>query len=185
MTAGVYISALLAEAALVYWVYRAGRKHPHLRTSTLIGGSWKNAAHVTRDLALGIALLAGWKVLSSGLERGMGGAPATVVGSWLPRSPLEIALWVPLSLSAGFAEELAFRGYLQSRFMSLTKSRWTAVGIQAVLFGLCHLYQGAAACARITLFGVGFGAMALWRRSLRPGMIAHAGTDIVAGIFRI
>jgi hypothetical protein len=30
-----------------------------------------------------------------------------------------------------------------------------------------------------------FGLLALWRGSLRPGMIAHSGTDILSGIFGI
>jgi len=30
-----------------------------------------------------------------------------------------------------------------------------------------------------------FGLLALWRGSLRPGIIAHAGSDILSGIFRI
>jgi membrane protease YdiL (CAAX protease family) len=38
---------------------------------------------------------------------------------------------------------------------------------------------------KIALFGLVFGLFAIWRRSLRPGMIAHALTDIVGGIFRI
>jgi hypothetical protein len=30
-----------------------------------------------------------------------------------------------------------------------------------------------------------YGAIALWRRSLKPTMILHAGTDIVSGIFGV
>jgi hypothetical protein len=30
-----------------------------------------------------------------------------------------------------------------------------------------------------------FGLLAIWRGSLRPGMIAHAGSDILSGIFGI
>jgi hypothetical protein len=34
------------------------------------------------------------------------------------------------------------------------------------------------AVGRIMLFGVLFGLLAVWRKSLRPGMIAHAWSDI-------
>jgi hypothetical protein len=37
-------------------------------------------------------------------------------------------------------------------------------------------------CLRITGFGLLFGCLAEWRKSLRPGMIAHAWTDIFAGL---
>ncbi len=34
----------------------------------------------------------------------------------------------------------------------------------------------------ITVYGALFGLLAWWRRSLRPGMIAHAWTDIFSGV---
>jgi membrane protease YdiL (CAAX protease family) len=96
----------------------------------------------------------------------------------LPQGILESLAWLPLALSAGFCEELAFRGYLQKQFQAITGSAWMAVLIQAIVFGIGHLYEGVGAVARITLFGVLFGLFALWRKSLRPGMIAHAWSDI-------
>ena len=53
-----------------------------------------------------------------------------------------------------------------------------AVLFQAIVFGIGHLYEGVGQVARITLFGVLFGLLALWRKSLRPGMVAHAWSDI-------
>jgi membrane protease YdiL (CAAX protease family) len=38
---------------------------------------------------------------------------------------------------------------------------------------------------KIACFGALFGLLAMWRGSLRPGMIAHAGGDILSGIFGI
>jgi hypothetical protein len=81
-------------------------------------------------------------------------------------------------VSAGFCEELAFRGHLQQQFQSITGSAGWAVLIQAVVFGIGHLYEGMGAVARIMRFGVLFGLLALWRKSLVPGMIVHAGSDI-------
>jgi hypothetical protein len=94
-------------------------------------------------------------------------------------------LWVLVSCSAGFAEELAFRGYLLRKARARTGSTVLALIIQAIVFGVLHGYQGARAVAGVTLYGMAFGLIALWRRSLRPGMMAHAWTDIAAGIFQI
>lgn len=33
--------------------------------------------------------------------------------------------------------------------------------------------------------GALYGSLALWRKSLRPGMMAHAWSDILSGTFRI
>jgi len=98
---------------------------------------------------------------------------------------VEIVVWIAVSLVGGVAEEIVFRGYFQRQFEALTQSRWVALALQAVLFGVSHGYQGVSACLKITVIGVLFGLLALWRRSLRPGMVAHVWTDIASGIFRI
>ena len=90
-----------------------------------------------------------------------------------------------MSVSAGICEELAFRGYFQRQFAALAHSRWIALFAQAALFGISHGYQGTEACAKIAVFGLLFGALAMWRNSLRPGMVAHAWGDIASGIIGI
>jgi hypothetical protein len=45
-----------------------------------------------------------------------------------------------------------------------------------------HGYQGGMLILRICLLGLLFGAAALLRRSLIPGMVAHAATDIIGGL---
>jgi hypothetical protein len=57
--------------------------------------------------------------------------------------------------------------------------------MQAVLFGMGHGYQGMQAMAKIAVFGAMFGVLAIWRQSLRPGIITHAFGDILSGIFGI
>jgi membrane protease YdiL (CAAX protease family) len=74
---------------------------------------------------------------------------------------------------------------LLTQFRALTRSTGVALVLQAVLFGVSHGYQGLRACVTISVYGLFFGALALMKRSLRPGMIAHAWTDIAAGLFRI
>ena len=107
---------------------------------------------------------------------------AATVRPFLAHSPIEIAVWIALSVSAGFAEELVFRGYLQRQFTALTRSVPAGLVMQALVFGVSHGYQGVRACVRITAFGVLFGLIAVWQRRLRPGVLAHALTDIVAGL---
>ena len=84
-----------------------------------------------------------------------------------------------MSITAGFCEELVFRGYLQRQALGLTGSVALAVLAQAVLFGVAHWYQGVKMVVLITVLGILFGVLAHWRKSLRPGMIAHAWGDVV------
>jgi uncharacterized protein len=169
-----YISVLVFEWLLVLYV-RMGVHKRGVRLRDLIGGRWPTPQAVMKDIALGAGLWAVWMGLMN--AHVLGGGTNAAQGL-LPQGILESLAWIPLALSAGFCEELAFRGYLQKQFQAITGSVVWAVLIQAVVFGIGHLYEGVGPVVRIMLFGVLFGLLALWRKSLRPGMIAHAWSDI-------
>jgi hypothetical protein len=183
--ATLYFSLILGEWGLVMYVWRGGLRRSRTSLRDVIGGRWQSGRDVLRDLAIGAGLLITWKLLDSGMERLFGSGHAASIAGFLPQHGIESALWVLLSMSAGVCEELVFRGYLQRQFLAWTGSPWIAVLLQSVIFGISHGYQGAMACAKIAAFGALFGLTALWCRSLRPGMMAHATTDILAGLFRI
>jgi hypothetical protein len=83
-------------------------------------------------------------------------------------------------ISAGICEETVFRGYLQQQICSWTGNEFIGVLGQAVLFGLCHAYQGWKKMALIFVWGCVFGAVVWWRKGLRANMIAHAALDSLA-----
>jgi len=101
----------------------------------------------------------------------------------IPENRTEIALWCVLSLTAGFCEELVFRGYLQQTLKRYWNVGW-AIAAQAIFFGLVHIYQGFKSVVPILVLGLMFGCVAYWRRSLWPGMLVHMWTDIAGVIFR-
>jgi hypothetical protein len=169
-----YISVLISEWLLVLYV-RMGVHKRGVRLRDLVGGRWATPKDVLKDFALGVALWALWMGLQN--SHLLGGGTNAAQGL-LPQGLLESLAWIPLALSAGFCEELAFRGYLQKQFQAIVGSSALAILFQAIVFGVGHLYEGVGAAARITLFGVLFGLLALWRKSLRPGVIAHAWSDI-------
>jgi hypothetical protein len=106
---------------------------------------------------------------------------AKSVSTLFPQRLLEVVLWIATSLSAGFCEEVAFRGYFQKQFQAMTGSSAAGVILQGILFGISHGYQGLRAIIMIVLFGFLYGILAFWRKSLRPGTILHAWSDIYAG----
>src|SRR6266852_6341945 len=77
--------------------------------------------------------------------------------------------------------QLAFRGYFQKQFQAMTGSASASVILQGILFGISHGYQGLRAILMIMLFGFLYGMLAFWRKSLRPGIILHAWSDVYAG----
>lgn len=169
-----YVSLVVIEWLLVLYV-RMGVQKRGVRLRDLVGGRWSTPTEVLKDLALGAGLWAAWMGIQS--LHLFGDAPNAAQGL-LPKGVLESLVWVPVALSAGFCEELAFRGYLQKQFQAIAGSAMVAVLLQAIIFGAGHLYEGPAAVARIILFGILYGLLAHWRTSLRPGMMAHAWSDI-------
>jgi membrane protease YdiL (CAAX protease family) len=169
-----YISVVVFEWLLVLYV-RMGVHKRGMRLRDLDGGRWGVPKDVMKDIALGAGLWAVWIGLMN--PHVLGGGTNAAQGL-LPRGILESLMWIPVALSAGFCEEVAFRGYLQKQFQAITGSAGWAVLFQAIVFGIGHLYEGVGQAGRITLFGALFGLLALWRKSLRPGMVAHAWSDI-------
>lgn len=181
--APLYLSLIAAEWGLFVYV-RKGLRRSGTTLSELVGGRWAGPRDVLVDVVLAAAVMSLWWGLNAAWERWAGPSTAVSIRPFLPRGAVESLLWIVLSASAGICEELVFRGYFQRQLAALARGRWLAVPLQAALFGIGHGYQGARACAKIALYGAILGALALWRRSLRPGMIVHAATDILGGLWR-
>jgi membrane protease YdiL (CAAX protease family) len=175
----LYLSVIAVEWFLVYGVWAGIRiRGVHLRD--LIGGRWKSAKDVLIDLALAIVVWILWIGIQVSVSR-MFPSDAQSVSALFPQTFLEVVLWTATSLTAGFCEEVAFRGYFQKQFEAMTGSAAAGVVLQGILFGISHGYQGLRAIIMIILFGFLYGILAFWRKSLRPGMVLHAWSDIYAG----
>jgi uncharacterized protein len=181
----LYLSLIAMEWGLFYYVWKGGLRRTGTKLRELIGGRWRSPKDVAVDASLAIGLWTGWTIVEKAWDHWFGPAHAASIQTFLPQRAGEILLWVGVSVSAGICEELVFRGYFQRQFEVFTRSRWIALFLQAALFGISHGYQGLEACVKIALFGALYGLLALWRGSLRPGMMAHAGSDILSGIFGI
>jgi membrane protease YdiL (CAAX protease family) len=181
----LYLSLIAMEWGLFFYVWKGGLRRSGTKLRDLIGGRWQSLRDVAIDATLALGIWTVWMMTEKGWEHWFGPEHAASIQTFLPRRGVEILLWVAVSVSAGICEEVVFRGYFQRQFEAFTGSKWLALFLQAVLFGISHGYQGVQACVKIAIFGALFGLLALWRGSLRPGIIAHAGSDILSGIFRI
>jgi membrane protease YdiL (CAAX protease family) len=180
----IYVFTIVFEGFLQAYVWLLGFRPAGKSLREIIGGKWARFSDVLTDI--GAALLF-WVVVVVflGVLRVIIGPNSTALQTikvLLPQSPLELIVWVILSVTAGFCEEVAFRGYLQRQFLALTGMAPIAVVCQAIVFGSVHLYQGVKGAITITVYGALFGVLAVVRNSLRPGIIQHAPQDTFAGV---
>jgi len=88
------------------------------------------------------------------------------------------AVIAAVALSAGFGEELLFRGALQPAFAQVV-GVWPGVAAAALLFGMVHP-MSFAYFTIATLCGLYLGMVTELTGELLPAIIAHAAYDFVA-----
>ncbi|HEY4930324.1 MAG TPA: type II CAAX endopeptidase family protein [Terriglobales bacterium] len=103
-------------------------------------------------------------------------------GPLVPQPGVERAMWVLVAVTAGFCEELLYRGWLWRFFSDLTGHLWIAVVLSAVAFGLAHAYQGRAGIVSTGIVGLLFSVPVLLTNSLVPVQVIHAGIDLTNGL---
>jgi membrane protease YdiL (CAAX protease family) len=176
----LYIALIVVELSLVWFVAIGVRAHGS-KLVDLIGRRW----HSISDALIDLCLAAGMMILL----RFAGPFLYQLLGRWtsntgflLPKTLSESLVWIVVSIAAGICEELVYRGYLQRQLWSLTGSLPAALFLQAVIFGAGHSYQGWKPALVTATYGVIFGLVAGWRRSIIPGAVAHAVVDILGGL---
>ena len=100
----------------------------------------------------------------------------------MPRTPLERTVWVALSVRAGFCEEFIYRGYLLQQFRAVSGHRVGGIVAPAVVYGIAHAALPRQVGVSVAFLGLLFGIVAARGRSLVPGMLMHAGIDILPGV---
>jgi membrane protease YdiL (CAAX protease family) len=177
-----YLPILLANWGLFAyccWLFRERDALPQL-----LGVRWLSMRRAFGDLALaggGFVAIMLAEFVSARLSAAGQNAALT---SLLPSTVAERLTWVLVAVSVGFCEEVVYRGYLQSQLTAFSASRAVGVIGQALLFGLAHLEQGPPLALRIAGYGLLFGLLAQYRRSLLPSIICHVCVDLAAVFLR-
>ena len=185
---GFYAATMVWEWVLLAYVW-VGMRRQRLTLAEITGGRWSAPEDALHDLAVagGFWIAAALVLGAVGFALGLAGQAQQAetiknLGFLAPANAREMVLWIGLSATAGFCEEIIFRGYLQRQFIALTRSSLIGIVLSAAVFGAAHGYEGAPRMVQIGVFGLMFGILAHFRKSLRPGMMAHAWHDSFSGI---
>jgi len=176
----LYLEVLALQVFWVGFVWLGVRRVTSLRA--LVDRSPWSPRGWLRYLGIG---LAGWIVylalgaLLSTLLRPSADA-LRGLQAMLPHSRAEKVLWVAFALAAGVGEEIVYRGYLLRQFRSFTGSAALAVILQALFYTSIHLILPAWMLPGILLLGLLLGVIAVWQKSLVPGMVLHTCVGLAA-----
>lgn len=98
----------------------------------------------------------------------------------MPHTSRERRLFWAISATAGFCEEIFFRGFLTWYFLA-----WmgpvTAAILASVLFGIGHVYMGIAQVPKTAVIGLILAVVVSLTGSLWPAILLHAVVDWNSG----
>jgi len=98
----------------------------------------------------------------------------------MPRQADDFRWFAALAFTAGLCEEFLFRGYL-AWVAGLLLPFPVAPAAQALVFGICHAYQGWRGIVLTTFAGAFLTGVVLLTGSLWPSILVHALMDLHAG----
>lgn len=186
-----YALTMGTEVVLLGVAY-LGMRLSRMRLREVVGGRWNSFEAFWLDVAVAFGfwivsylVLIGLALAMHQMNPGAIDEGKKTIQLLAPHGALELALWISMSVVAGFVEEIVFRGYFQLQFASLLRNVWAGMFASAAIFGLSHAYEGRQRMLLIFVYGAMFGTLAILRKSLRPGMMAHAWHDSFEGIILV
>jgi membrane protease YdiL (CAAX protease family) len=177
----LYLSIVFLQLLFV-WFVRLGVRARGGSLLDLIGQRWRLPLDGLRDAGLALLFVLVARSFSALLQYFLGHSANT--SFLLPKGTMDSLLWVAVSIAAGICEEIVYRGYLQRQLWALGGSLPVAIALQSVIFAAGHAYQGWRPAAITAVYGLGFGLLAAWRKSIIPGALAHILIDVIGGLYR-
>ena len=177
-----YFTVISAQWSLVLIIW-IPLKQRGRTLGSVVCGRWSSPLEFFRDLGLAIAFFAVVTIpLSLVINRFAPHAPKPATLMLLPKTALELAVWLVMSGTAGFCEEFIFRGYLTRQFSAWAGRNSVGVIGQAACFGVAHAQYSKGVILGITFLALFLGLLCQWRKSLRPAMLVHGIQDALGGI---
>ena len=151
-----------------FWLAEGGpRRHPWLMVTLAMALLATGLCPLVRDATVGII-----QYLAPGFELEPHPTIEALHSQTQPVG-LIIVLWAGAVLIAPVAEELFFRGLLQTLLVRLARNRWLSIVLASLAFGAVH-FQQPHAMAALAVLGVFIGYAYERTGSLVPPIVIHA-----------
>ena len=98
---------------------------------------------------------------------------------FLPKTPRQHRWGMALSVSAGVAEEIAYRGFVMW-MLAFFMPVYAVIAVQAVVFGLAHAYQGWGGAVGTAILGAVIGLVYWATGSLFLSILLHVLVDAMS-----
>ena len=173
---GIFIGTLILLSSLFFLAWLTGR--------TLGFDPFHVERLGIRDLLAGLAALAGalglrWvsEAIRSDAERR--NLPAF---AFMPRSSTEWGLYLATAVTAGIAEETAYRGVGMALLTWSTGNAILSAVVLSVAFGLAHLTQEWKSVGIVIAMALMMHGLVTFTGTLVIAMVVHTVYDVIAGI---
>ena len=176
-----WVAMLWACSALVIWLWVAQG-----RTLSAAGLAAPTGWRLWTPLAMTFAFVA----LQANAAFKIAGMPGDKpklrgqlgsTGLIMPHAASELPAFLGIALTAGFCEELLFRGFLISVLQPLA-GWWPAALAALAAFAFVHAYQGKEGVLRSAVFGAAATLIVFLCHSLWPAIVLHAALDWMGGL---
>lgn len=177
----LYLQILALQLLWVGYVW-FGMRRSATSMRTLIDDSKWTGLRWLRYLAIGVAGWIAYLAIGAGLSAMLHPSLEALRGlqAMLPKTTGERALWAAFALTAGICEEIAYRGYLLRQFRALTGSTLAALILQTLGYSVVHLSLPIQFLPGVAVLGLLLGGLAVWQKSLVPGMVLHVAVGLAA-----
>jgi uncharacterized protein len=171
---------ILVIQLLLFWLVRTGIRRSGYSVRALVDQSPWSTARWARYVGIAFVGWILWMIFGAALGAFLKPSPDELraVLQFLPQGLIEKLCWVGFSVGTNFCEEVLYRGYVLRQFRALTGSPAMALLLQTVVFAMGHVSLGIPLMIYVSLLALWLGALALWQKSLVPGMIIHAGISL-------
>jgi membrane protease YdiL (CAAX protease family) len=175
----------LLTAAVLSWWFLAGRTIAEVGLGA--PGGWAFWIGVVVVVASAIALgrqIAVVRASSEARERVQSQVRSQFgvgAGLMIPRNSRERRMWVGLSLTAGFCEEVLYRAFFMWYLMAWLPAA-AVVAVSAAVFGVAHYYLGWGGVFRATAMGAVLGIAYLLTGTIWVPIALHGTVDITSGL---